>query len=134
MSSTRTKERIPRALREQVWLRTAGAKHFEIKCPVPWCQNRITAFDFHVGHNVPEAAGGTVDIGNLIAICARCNLSMGSHFTIEQWCLIVRSSSPVGSTTEVQVPTSGGGCCWWPWRTKKASVQPLEYPGPAKGA
>ncbi len=119
--STNMKERIPRALREQVWLRTAG-KHFEIKCPIAWCRNRITAFDFHVGHNVPEAAGGTVDIANLIAICARCNLSMGSHFTIEQWRLLVRSE---GTTP---------GCCWWPWRTKKASVQPQECPGPARGA
>ncbi len=51
------KSAIPKALREQVWLRTAG-KRFERKCPIRWCENRITAFDFHVGHNKPEAAGG----------------------------------------------------------------------------
>ena len=51
------KSTIPKALREQVWMRTAG-RQFDIKCPIRWCENRITAFDFHVGHNKPEAAGG----------------------------------------------------------------------------
>jgi hypothetical protein len=84
------KNAIPKALREQVWLRTAG-RRFEIKCPIHWCKNHITAFDHHIGHNIPEAAGGTLHIDNLIAICARCNLSMGSQFTIDQWQLIVCS-------------------------------------------
>jgi 5-methylcytosine-specific restriction endonuclease McrA len=87
------KESIPKALREQVWLRTAG-KRFEIKCPIRWCKNRITAFEHHIGHNKPEAAGGTLHIDNLIAICARCNLSMGSQFTIDQWQLIVKTKEP----------------------------------------
>lgn len=81
------KENIPRALREQVWLKYCG-NEFEIKCPVRWCKNKITAFDFHVGHNVPEKYGGTLDINNLRPICSKCNLSMGSKYTIDQWDII----------------------------------------------
>lgn len=78
------KKSIPRALREQVWLQNIG-KHYETKCSVVWCSNMITVFDFHVGHNIPEAKGGKTDISNLRPICARCNLSMGSHYTIDEW-------------------------------------------------
>ena len=78
------KELIPRALREQVWLKTIG-KRYESKCYIPWCNNIITVFDFHVGHNIPESKGGSLTIDNLEAICSRCNLSMGNRFTIKEW-------------------------------------------------
>jgi 5-methylcytosine-specific restriction endonuclease McrA len=78
------KEKIPKALREQVWIQKIGKK-FNTKCPIRWCKNRITPFDFHVGHNIPETKGGTLDINNLKPICARCNLSMGSQYTINEW-------------------------------------------------
>jgi len=78
------KAKIPRALREQVWLVSVGTK-YEAKCTISWCKNRINVFDFHVGHNKPEAKGGSLDIKNLNAICARCNLSMGSQYTIDEW-------------------------------------------------
>jgi len=78
------KETIPKALREQVWKRYIGDKYSR-KCTVIWCQNIISAFDFHVGHNIPESKGGTLDIENLRPICARCNLSMGSKYTIHEW-------------------------------------------------
>jgi len=78
------KAKIPRALREQVWLVSVGTK-YEAKCSISWCKNRINVFDFHVGHNKPEAKGGSLDIKNLHAICARCNLSMGSQYTIDEW-------------------------------------------------
>jgi 5-methylcytosine-specific restriction endonuclease McrA len=79
-----SKRKIPRALREQVWIQNIG-QHFEHKCLVNWCQNKITAFDFHVGHNIPESKGGKTSIENLKPICARCNLSMGSKYTISEW-------------------------------------------------
>jgi 5-methylcytosine-specific restriction endonuclease McrA len=79
-----TKEKIPKALREQVWLRDMG-KAYESKCKVRWCHNRITVFDFQCGHNVPESKGGATNLSNLIAICSRCNLSMGSQYTIDDW-------------------------------------------------
>lgn len=78
------KERIPKALREQVWVSYIG-KRFEKKCWIPWCKNTMSVFDFHVGHNLPESKGGTLEIGNLRPICARCNLSMSDTYTISEW-------------------------------------------------
>jgi 5-methylcytosine-specific restriction endonuclease McrA len=78
------KANIPRALREQVWIQNIG-KNFEHKCLVDWCQNLINVFDFHVGHNIPESQGGATNIKNLKPICARCNLSMGNQYSIEEW-------------------------------------------------
>ena len=78
------KKKIPRALREQVWIQHIG-RHFESKCVITWCTNMITVFDFHVGHNIPESQGGNTDIINLKPICARCNLSMGANYTIDEW-------------------------------------------------
>ncbi len=81
---TPKKANIPKALREQVWIQNVG-QQFEHKCLVEWCQNKMNVFDFHVGHNIPESKGGTTNITNLKPICARCNLSMGSQYSIEEW-------------------------------------------------
>jgi 5-methylcytosine-specific restriction endonuclease McrA len=78
------KAKVPRAVREQVWLTSVGAK-YEAKCGVRWCTNKMNVFDFHVGHNIPESKGGTLDIKNLQAICSRCNLSMGNQYSIDEW-------------------------------------------------
>lgn len=78
------KKRIPKALREQVWLNYMG-RIFEGKCRVEWCTNTITAFDFQCGHNVPESKGGKTNISNLIPICGRCNNSMGDRYSIGEW-------------------------------------------------
>ena len=78
------KANIPKAIREQVWLQTFG-KVYENKCYISWCENIISVFDFHVGHDQPESKGGTLDINNLKPICARCNLSMSDKYTIEEW-------------------------------------------------
>jgi len=78
------KEKIPKALREQVWKRFMG-NNLSGKCTIVWCQNLMSAFDFHVGHDIPESKGGTLDINNLKPICSRCNLSMSSIYTIDQW-------------------------------------------------
>lgn len=86
-----SKAAIPKALREQVWITHVG-RHFERRCIIPWCTNIMTVFDFHVGHDVPESAGGATEIANLRPICARCNLSMGSSYTVQQWALL---SAPV---------------------------------------
>lgn len=81
------KAKIPKALREAVW-RTVCGDAFSAKCPVTWCKNTITVFDFEVGHNIPESKGGTLDIHNLRPICGRCNTSMGNRYTIDEWCLM----------------------------------------------
>ena len=78
------KATIPRALREQVWLTYAG-EAYKHKCLVPWCQNVMTVFDFHVGHNIPESQGGKTELQNLRPICSRCNLSMGAQYSITEW-------------------------------------------------
>ncbi len=78
------KEKIPKALREQVWLKYIGKK-YENKCYVTWCQNKISVFNFHVGHNIPESKGGGIDIKNLRPLCSNCNLSMGNKYTIDHW-------------------------------------------------
>ena len=78
------KQPIPKAIREQVWVKYIG-KRFCSKCYISWCNNDISVFDFHVGHNIPESKGGKLTVNNLRPICARCNLSMSSNFTIKQW-------------------------------------------------
>jgi 5-methylcytosine-specific restriction endonuclease McrA len=79
-----TKSKIPKAVREQVWLVHIGSK-FQSKCEVAWCQNQVTVFDFQCGHNIPESRGGQTDIHNLRPICSRCNVSMGNQFSIDEW-------------------------------------------------
>jgi hypothetical protein len=78
------KQTIPVALREQVWITHMG-KRFEGKCKISWCSNQISVFDFQCGHNIPESKGGATDMSNLFPICARCNVSMGDRYTIDQW-------------------------------------------------
>jgi len=78
------KATIPKAIREQCWLNIIGKK-YESKCYVKWCNNIMNVFDFHVGHDIPESKGGTLDLENLKPICARCNLSMSDNYTIQEW-------------------------------------------------
>ena len=85
MSTTAKKAAIPRALREAVWIRYNGSRSFTCKCYVSWCPNHVTAFNFHVGHDVPESKGGATTIENLRPICDRCNLSMGNRYSIQEW-------------------------------------------------
>ncbi len=83
-SPTRRKKQIPKALREQVWLKYIG-KHYEAKCPIGWCANTITVFDFQSGHIIPESKGGATSLENLMPICSRCNASMNNQYTITEW-------------------------------------------------
>jgi 5-methylcytosine-specific restriction endonuclease McrA len=83
--SSYTKKPIPKAIREQVWLKRVGKK-FESKCKTTWCQNKITVWDFHCGHDIPESKGGETKIYNLHPICSRCNLSMSNNYTFSEWC------------------------------------------------
>lgn len=78
------KRKIPKAVREQVWLSVNKHKFFAL-CYIPWCRNKISVFDFTVGHNKPESKGGTTTLDNLLPICQRCNLSMGNKYSIDEW-------------------------------------------------
>ena len=71
------KVKIKAALREQVWLRNAGAA-FKSKCQTRWCQNEINVFNFQCGHVQAESKGGPTTVENLVPLCSRCNLSMGT--------------------------------------------------------
>ncbi len=78
------KQKIPSALRQQVWIHHMG-EVFSGKCKVDWCKNQINVFNYQAGHNVPEKHGGKTALENLIPICAQCNTSMGSNFTIDSF-------------------------------------------------
>ena len=78
------KATIPKAIREQCWIQVFGEK-FKEKCYINWCENEVSVFDFHVGHDKPESKGGKLNVNNLKPICARCNLSMSNNFTIQEW-------------------------------------------------
>lgn len=84
IATRKRKQAIPKAVKEQLWLRDMG-KRFEGKCKTSWCKNTITIFDFQCGHNIPESKGGITTLDNLIAICSRCNTSMGNNYTITEW-------------------------------------------------
>ena len=81
---TYAKQKIPLALREQVWIKIMG-RIFEGKCPTKWCANIITVFNFESGHNIPESKGGATVLENLVPLCTRCNRSMGNQYSFEEW-------------------------------------------------
>jgi 5-methylcytosine-specific restriction endonuclease McrA len=78
------KQKIPKALREQVWIKHFGKK-FENKCYIDWCKNIINVYDFQCGHNIPESKGGSTTLDNLHPLCSRCNQSMNDVYTIDEW-------------------------------------------------
>ena len=61
------KKKIPKALREQVWINKMG-KNFTGTCSISWCENDMSCFNFDCGHNIPESKGGPTNIENLIPI------------------------------------------------------------------
>lgn len=81
------KQKIPGALRQQVWIAYCG-RVFSHKCTIRWCENVINVFDFECGHDIPESKGGTLDINNLNPICGNCNRSMADKYSIKEWSAI----------------------------------------------
>lgn len=64
-------------MRQQVWEKTYG-NQFQTICVI--CKrNQINAFQFHCGHIISVQQGGSDTLDNLVAICAQCNLSMGTE-------------------------------------------------------
>jgi 5-methylcytosine-specific restriction endonuclease McrA len=78
------KEKIPQALKQQVWEAYAG-RHFQAKCSIVWCKNKMTCWNCHMAHKFPESKGGKTTFENLQPTCATCNLSMGDNYTIDEW-------------------------------------------------
>jgi len=91
--SKKRKQNIPKAVKEQLWIRDMGHV-FEGKCKVSWCKNKITVFDFQCGHNIPESKGGETALPNLMAICGRCNTCMGDRYTIDEWSMLHQQTIP----------------------------------------
>lgn len=84
LPQTCIKKKIPKAVREQLWLKDMG-KVFQGKCKTSWCKNIVTLFDYQCGHNVPESKGGPTVLDNLVVLCSRCNTSMGNQHTFTEW-------------------------------------------------
>ena len=109
-SKRKHKKAIPKAMREQIWIREFG-KVFDAKCKTTWCQNTINAWDFQAGHDIPESKGGKTEPGNLVPICARCNLSMSDTYTFKQW-NAMSGTFPTVPTVPIAPPPSWRCGCW----------------------
>jgi hypothetical protein len=111
----RRKKKIPKAMREQIWLTHYG-KAFEGKCQTSWCSNTINVWDFQAGHNIPESKGGKTAPENLVPICARCNLSMADNYTFQQWTTPSKAGGATPSTKDPTlapiVSSSKWSCCF----------------------
>jgi 5-methylcytosine-specific restriction endonuclease McrA len=84
-----SKKKIPKALRDQVWLHWMG-RVYEGKCKILWCRNIITVHNFQCGHNIPASKNGATTLDNLVPICNSCNGSMSNKYTISEWNKLVR--------------------------------------------
>jgi 5-methylcytosine-specific restriction endonuclease McrA len=74
---SKPRKTLPQAVRHGVWVRTCG-RVYERTCPC--CDlNSINVFNFHCAHIEPKSKGGSNHVYNLRAVCAECNLSMGTH-------------------------------------------------------
>ena len=76
--SRRRKQRIPKTLKRAVWDTYVGVDKGTAPC---LCCERtsIRQLEFHCGHVISEARGGTTTVENMRPICAQCNLSMGTQ-------------------------------------------------------
>lgn len=96
MSERKRKKPISKALRNKIWINTCG-EVFEGRCYC--CRQKIKIIEsWHCGHIIAEARGGETKEENLKAICATCNLSMGTkdmnefrqQFAAEARCCLVQ--------------------------------------------
>jgi 5-methylcytosine-specific restriction endonuclease McrA len=71
----KTKEKIPKALKDLVWKKFYSKLEGVCIC----CGlNKITTQNYEAGHIIAESKGGKTDINNLAPVCSTCNKSMGS--------------------------------------------------------
>ena len=73
------KDKIPTAVRNQVWLKYMGNAAFGV-CPCCGVNeiSLVRSGGFECGHVQAEAKGGSTHLGNLIPVCKSCNLGMGT--------------------------------------------------------
>jgi len=74
----KTKMKIPKKVKADVWNTYIGADINKHKCLC--CKRAYICcnVDFAVGHVISEKDGGTLEIANLRPICATCNSAMGT--------------------------------------------------------
>lgn len=75
---------IPKKIRSEIWSRRYGDIKQGSSVVCPCCKDKINYDNFHVGHKLSLAKGGTNEINNLDVICSTCNLDMGT-MSIEQY-------------------------------------------------
>jgi hypothetical protein len=85
---------ISDALKSEVWKRDCG-NTFVCKCPIPWCTTQVEYTNCVLAHNIPFAKGGPTTVDNLRITCSRCNLGMGSAFTVDDWIARGQATAPV---------------------------------------
>lgn len=73
---SKTKKRIPKDLRDSVWITYVG-KSFSGIC-FCGCGKDMTVFDYDCGHVIAECRGGATIIENLRPVLHKCNTSMAS--------------------------------------------------------
>lgn len=78
---TYKKTKIPKSLSKKIYDRDIGAREYLGECFV--CTNEISRDTGHMGHIIPEYLGGETTLNNLKAVCAGCNLSMGTQNLLE---------------------------------------------------
>jgi hypothetical protein len=95
-----TKQKIPQALRMNVW-KTWGSKDLMVaQCYVCW--KDITVDGFQAAHVVAESLGGLATIDNLRPTCSTCNQSMGTQNLFE----FARENHTPGLTRPIPVLVS----------------------------
>lgn len=67
---------IPKTVRNTLWIMWYGNRVFGT-CKCCKCE-KISIGNFHCGHIKAHANGGSLDLDNLVPICALCNCSMGT--------------------------------------------------------
>jgi len=79
-ASQRKRDNMPAVLRRRVWTDQFGDNDSGYcNC----CAIKVTTSDFHAGHIIAVAKGGSDDISNLKVVCPECNFSMGTRNLID---------------------------------------------------
>ena len=79
---TKKKIIIPKSVKSDIWNTYIGSNIVEHRC-ICCKKTTIRNTNFHCGHVLSEANGGTLEISNLRPICATCNTSMGTSNMID---------------------------------------------------
>ena len=81
------RKNISKSVRENIWKRDMPKVNnifvFDGECTIQRCNNKISAYTFEIGHNIPWSIGGKDVPDNFRVICSTCNRSMGNQYTCD---------------------------------------------------